>query len=54
MNDFLPPLAPPTPEGTDLFTSPARQVVQTPEQSHEYKKSSGSSDGAHTYDTTAR
>lgn len=55
MNDFLPLLASPPPNAsTELFISPARQVVQSPEQSHEYKKSSGSSDGAHTYDTTAR
>lgn len=52
MHDFMPPAAPTAVPG--LFASPARQVVQSPEQSHEYKKSSGSSDGAHTYDTTAR
>lgn len=48
----MPPAEPPAP--TSLFTSPAREVVQSPEQSHEYKKSSGSGDAAHTYDTTAR
>ncbi|MBB5491025.1 hypothetical protein HNR07_002162 [Nocardiopsis metallicus] len=37
-----------------MFTTPPRNVVQSPEQSHEYKKSSGSSDAAHTYDTTKR
>ncbi|NYH52416.1 hypothetical protein HNR06_002005 [Nocardiopsis arvandica] len=52
MNDFLPPPAPAEPTG--LFTSAARAVVQSPAQSHEYKKSSGSGDAAHTYDTTAR
>ena len=52
MTDFTPP--PNTAPTADLFTSPAREVVQSPEQSHEYKKSSGSGDAAHTYDTTAR
>lgn len=52
MDDFVPP-ALPAPHG-GLFSSPERRMVQSPEQSHEYKKSSGSSDAAHTYDTTAR
>ncbi|GAB2515257.1 hypothetical protein [Nocardiopsis aegyptia] len=52
MNDFMPPHS--TTPAIDLFASPARAVVQSAEQSHEYKKSSGSSDGAHTYDTTKR
>ncbi|MEV2277890.1 hypothetical protein AB0I72_20120 [Nocardiopsis sp. NPDC049922] len=51
MSDFMPPpsAAPPT----GLFTTAARSVVQSAEQSHEYKKCAGSSDAAHTYDTTA-
>ncbi|SIO89002.1 hypothetical protein [Nocardiopsis sp. JB363] len=53
MNDFLPP-APAPAVWVDLFSTPAHLIVQSPEQSHEYKKSSGSSDAAHTYDTTAR
>ncbi|GHD31791.1 hypothetical protein [Nocardiopsis kunsanensis] len=52
MTDFLPP--PNTEPTTGLFTSTARSVVQSAEQSHEYKKSSGSSDAAHTYDTNKR
>ncbi|GAB3460736.1 hypothetical protein GCM10027570_45970 [Streptomonospora sediminis] len=52
MNDFIPPAAPKTPTG--IFMAPPREIVQSPEQSHEYKKTSGSSDSAHTYDTTAR
>lgn len=52
MTDFFPPTN--TIPATNLFTTVARVVVQSPEQSHEYKKSSGSSDAAHTYDTTAR
>ncbi|MBQ1081919.1 hypothetical protein KBX21_12035 [Nocardiopsis sp. B62] len=48
----MPPPTVNVPSG--LFTSPPRDVVQSPEQSHEYKKSSGSSDAAHTYDTTKR
>lgn len=52
MTDFFPPTK--TIPATHLFITAARMVVQSPEQSHEYKKSSGSSDAAHTYDTTAR
>lgn len=52
MLDFMPPPAPTVTNG--LFMTPARAVIQSPEQSHEYKKSSGSSDAAHTYDTTKR
>lgn len=52
MQDFFPPTVP-APSAC-LFSSPARLVVQSPEQSHEYKKEAGSSDAAHTYDTTAR
>ncbi|MBH5335071.1 hypothetical protein IHE55_09790 [Streptomyces pactum] len=36
-----------------LFTTKAHRKVQTPAETHEYKKTSGSSDGAKTYDTTA-
>lgn len=53
MNDFLPP-TPTTTQSPDLFSTPALTIVQSPEQSHEYKKSSGSSDAAHTYDTAKR
>ncbi|MFL1427995.1 MULTISPECIES: hypothetical protein [unclassified Nocardiopsis] len=52
MNDFTPP--PASEQMAGLFVATARAVVQTPAQSHEYKKSSGSGDAAHTYDTTAR
>ncbi|MFC7328146.1 hypothetical protein [Marinactinospora rubrisoli] len=52
MTDFMPPTT--TAPTIDLFTSAARSVVQSAEQSHEYKKSSGSSDGAQTYDTMKR
>ncbi|MFF5258338.1 hypothetical protein ACFY4C_05290 [Actinomadura viridis] len=48
--DFQPPPAPPTMTG-DLFTGEPRYGVLTPIQSHDTKKKSGSSDGAHTYDT---
>ncbi|MFI0417732.1 hypothetical protein DP939_29505 [Spongiactinospora rosea] len=36
-----------------LFTGKPTYVVQRPEIRNEYKKASGSSDGARTYDTTA-
>ncbi|MEV1009170.1 hypothetical protein [Streptomyces sp. NPDC049881] len=36
-----------------LFTTKAQRRVQSPAETHEYKKTSGSSDGAKTYDTTA-
>src|SRR5699024_12746989 len=39
--DFMPPPAPTVTNG--LFMTPARAVTQSPEQSHEYKESSGSS-----------
>lgn len=52
LTDFFPPTN--TIPAPGLFATAARVVVQSPEQSHEYKKSSGSSDAAHTYDTTAR
>ncbi|MFE7313841.1 hypothetical protein ACFU7T_12140 [Streptomyces sp. NPDC057555] len=36
-----------------LFTTKAHRRLQSPAETHEYKKKSGSSDGAKTYDTTA-
>ncbi|UED84082.1 hypothetical protein [Streptomyces profundus] len=36
-----------------LFITTAQRRVQSPAETHEYKKNSGSSDGAKTYDTTA-
>ncbi|WP_432253168.1 hypothetical protein [Streptomyces sp. HNM1019] len=36
-----------------LFTTTVQRRVQSPAETHEYKKTSGSSDGAKTYDTTA-
>jgi hypothetical protein len=36
-----------------LFCSGPVRFVQSPEEAHDYKKVSGSSDGAKTYDTTA-
>ncbi|GAA2223136.1 hypothetical protein GCM10010413_15100 [Promicromonospora sukumoe] len=36
-----------------LFCSRSVRFVQSPEEAHDYKKVSGSSDGAKTYDTTA-
>lgn len=42
--------APPAPADA-LFAGPLVLTVQTPVQAHETKKTSGSSDGAQTYDT---
>ncbi|MFB7496812.1 hypothetical protein ACFC09_19375 [Streptomyces sp. NPDC056161] len=36
-----------------LFITKVQRRVQSPAETHEYKKVSGSSDGAKTYDTTA-
>ncbi|WP_199896876.1 hypothetical protein [Streptomyces niger] len=36
-----------------LFATKAVRRVQAPAETHEYKKEQGSSDGSHTYDTTA-
>ncbi|MFJ8000778.1 hypothetical protein ACIQ7D_27215 [Streptomyces sp. NPDC096310] len=36
----------------DLFATKAVRRVQSPAETHEYKKEQGSSDGGHTYDTT--
>jgi hypothetical protein len=41
------------PETEELFLGPVRLVVQAPDIRNDYKKASGSSDGAKTYDTTA-
>ncbi|MBA9002246.1 MULTISPECIES: hypothetical protein [Thermomonospora] len=41
------------PDVDHLFTGAPRYVVQTPPVRNDYKKASGSSDGAKTYDTTA-
>ncbi|MFE4827370.1 hypothetical protein [Streptomyces sp. NPDC056672] len=51
MDDFTPPAQGPRPFER-LFITKAVRRVQTPAESHEYKKESGSSDGAMTYDTT--
>ncbi|MFD0686007.1 hypothetical protein [Actinomadura fibrosa] len=47
--------APPelVPDIAGLFDGEARYIVQTPPVRNDYKKASGSSDGARTYDTTA-
>lgn len=51
MNDLLPP--PTRPVSVErLFSAPPTTVVQTIPEAHEYKKTSGSSDAAHTYDST--
>ncbi|MFF1717225.1 hypothetical protein [Streptomyces sp. NPDC058268] len=52
MDDLMPP-AKRTTCTERLFTTKANRRVQTPGECHEYKKTSGSSDGAKTYDTTA-
>ncbi|WP_067452548.1 hypothetical protein [Actinomadura macra] len=44
----------PLPSLDGLFVGTVRYAVQTPPERNEYKKSAGSSDGARTYDTTAR
>jgi hypothetical protein len=51
VDDFLPP--PPATPVEGVFAGVGRWVVQSPAQSHEYKKVSGSSDAAMTRDTTA-
>ncbi|MEV4434470.1 hypothetical protein [Streptomyces sp. NPDC049585] len=52
MNEFTPPLRRAR-SFERLFTTKAHRRVQTPAETHEYKKTAGSSDGAKTYDTTA-
>ncbi|MDL4812774.1 hypothetical protein [Actinomadura opuntiae] len=49
---FQPP-AEQLPDTSGLFDGDARLIVQTPPARNDYKKASGSSDGAKTYDTTA-
>jgi hypothetical protein len=51
MHDFQPPVKRARPF-EKLFTTKAQYRVQAPAECHEYKKESGSSDGAMTYDTT--
>lgn len=52
MDDFTPP--PKRERRFDrLFMTKANRRIQSPAETHEYKKTSGSSDGAKTYDTTA-
>lgn len=54
LQPFRPPLTTlRRPNVEALFAAPARLLVQGLAESHEYKKVSGSSDGAMTYDTTA-
>lgn len=46
------PVAATTPGPVDeLFTGMPRLIVQSPVEAHDTKKTSGSSDGAQTYDT---
>ncbi|MEU5839908.1 hypothetical protein ABZ820_40535 [Streptomyces diacarni] len=52
MHDFTPPPPRPSQPLERLFTTRSVKRVQSPAESHEYKKESGSSDGAMTYDTT--
>lgn len=52
MKDFVPPPKPEQPF-EKLFRTKAFSKVLAPTESHEYKKASGSSDGAMTYDTTS-
>ncbi|HUN30536.1 MAG TPA: hypothetical protein VMU95_00845 [Trebonia sp.] len=50
--DLLMPLGTLPPEAAEtLFTGAPRLIVQTPVEAHDTKKTSGSSDGAQTYDT---
>ncbi|GAA4638825.1 hypothetical protein GCM10023196_098090 [Actinoallomurus vinaceus] len=46
--------ADPTPQTDHLFTGTKHHIVQTPPVRNDYKKTAGSSDGAKTYDTTAK
>ncbi|MCC3767865.1 hypothetical protein [Streptomyces sp. UNOC14_S4] len=52
MNDFTPPVKRER-RFEKLFTTKANRRIQSPAETHEYKKTAGSSDGAKTYDTTA-
>lgn len=51
MADLAPPPSLPTPAHDALFTGTRAYHVQTVNERHDYKKRSGSSDGAQTYDT---
>ncbi|MDT0451884.1 hypothetical protein V7793_04490 [Streptomyces sp. KLMMK] len=51
MDEFLPPPKR-VRHAEKLFTTKVQRRVQSPAETHEYKKESGSSDGAMTYDTT--
>lgn len=51
LSDFTPPPQPSADAYEALFTGEGRHIVQSPAESHETKKRSGSSDGAQTYDT---
>ncbi|MEV0036802.1 hypothetical protein [Streptomyces sp. NPDC050804] len=51
LSDFQPPSIRPAVLHDRLFDGEARYAVQTPMESHDSKKRSGSSDGAQTYDT---
>jgi hypothetical protein len=53
MDDFQPPSDTAGRSLEHLFVTRGRRRVSSPAESHEYKKISGSSDAAHTYDTTA-
>jgi hypothetical protein len=41
------------PDTGELFVGSVRLIIQAPDIRNDYKKCSGSSDGAKTYDTTA-
>lgn len=51
MADLAPPPSLPTPAHDALFIGTRAYHVQTVNERHDYKKRSGSSDGAQTYDT---
>jgi hypothetical protein len=51
--DFIPPPPRRSRPYERLFATKAVRRVQAPAEAHEYKKEQGSSDGSHTYDTTA-
>jgi hypothetical protein len=53
IHDFTPPPPRRNRPYEHLFTTKAVRRVQAPAETHEYKKEQGSSDGSHTYDTTA-
>ncbi|MEV0445328.1 hypothetical protein AB0I84_42790 [Streptomyces spectabilis] len=53
VDDFTPPPPRRSLPWERLFVTKAVRRVQAPAETHEYKKEQGSSDGAHTYDTTA-